>query len=603
MDRMKQRVFAGTLRHMALCLVAGTILASCSKEPAPVPAANEPRALNFVVAPQGDWQVVRSAPVTSDKFHASFGVFAGMFPSADGWSQDLPLDFMWDVEVVPTSTNGVYAPQQPYYLPRGDKSLRFFAYAPYGSAVCYDINGTAPSIGDPSTWTGIPSFRFEVMSDVADQVDFCTAFSEVVDGEGGGEVPLQFEHMLTGVRFVEGTVPAGSVIRKITLTDIRVGAILRWLDDDGTLTPSWGPWTVWSGSNGVHGGTKDLSLPLEVTLTGTPGQAITTEEQTFMLIPKSPLTGSTISIAYDPDGVEGSGDEKVLTSLIGNTLNNSLGKIITYRISIVNEKMTLSSQITPWDETEPAVEGDAVKPVPAPKVGDFYYSDGTWSTALNPDKTVVGVVFQTDPSRIGEAEREALLQKGIEPHGLVMALKNSSKNYWSTEETEIPGLTSRMTLQGNYEDISGLANCQAILAHSPNYDKYPAFAALSSFAVTVPEEKTTGWFVPSFGQWWDIFTNIGGINLSSYESSSVSNSYLFSNLDMASLLNGNSSLSQIPSNQKDLFTTSDLFLSSTQASSTEYCSWKGIYMGNTVTGWNRSKKMKELGQVRPVLAF
>lgn len=45
-----------------------------------------------------------------------------------------------------------------------------------------------------------------------------------------------------------------------------------------------------------------------------------------------------------------------------------------------------------------------VAPVPVPKVGDYFYSDGTFSTNLDTDKTVVGVIFaltdatSTDPN-------------------------------------------------------------------------------------------------------------------------------------------------------------------------------------------------------------
>ena len=57
------------------------------------------------------------------------------------------------------------------------------------------------------------------------------------------------------------------------------------------------------------------------------------------------------------------------------------------------------------------------------KVGDFYYSDGTWSTELDGTKTVVGVVFYVgDPGVDDEALRAA------HPdciHGLVVGLKQS----------------------------------------------------------------------------------------------------------------------------------------------------------------------------------
>ena len=46
-----------------------------------------------------------------------------------------------------------------------------------------------------------------------------------------------------------------------------------------------------------------------------------------------------------------------------------------------------------------------VEPVTEVKVGDYYYSDGTWSTELNTEKTVIGVVFSTNnPQQQGDAK-------------------------------------------------------------------------------------------------------------------------------------------------------------------------------------------------------
>ena len=53
-------------------------------------------------------------------------------------------------------------------------------------------------------------------------------------------------------------------------------------------------------------------------------------------------------------------------------------------------------------------------------VGDYYYSDGTWSSQLDPSKTVIGIVF----ARANSASSDALLAKDYPEcvHGLVLSI-------------------------------------------------------------------------------------------------------------------------------------------------------------------------------------
>lgn len=146
-------------------------------------------------------------------------------------------------------------------------------------------------------------------------------------------------------------------------------------------------------------------------------------------------------------------------------------------------------------------------------------------------KTPIGIVFQTDISRIGEAEKEALRAKGIDtPHGLVMALKSyeESNVVWTggifNEDEENPrydpidieGIENYEWAKDCYNDISGLANSQVIwkLCEGDDLDKtntYPAFGAAVKFTDQVAAPETsTGWFLPSFGQLYDLFANLAG---------------------------------------------------------------------------------------------
>lgn len=166
------------------------------------------------------------------------------------------------------------------------------------------------------------------------------------------------------------------------------------------------------------------------------------------------------------------------------------------------------------------------------KIGDYFYSDGTWSDgglrkiyadgSMHIDyykpgplrgKTVVGIVFQTDKSRIGKKEKEKLGGED-KVHGLVMAVKNANaaeKVIWSNESRYLDLLKDCVTKSDNYSDISGYGNCESIRSLEGNSDKYPALQAVDGYNTTCPvPTTTTGWYLPSSGQWWDILQNLGG---------------------------------------------------------------------------------------------
>lgn len=166
------------------------------------------------------------------------------------------------------------------------------------------------------------------------------------------------------------------------------------------------------------------------------------------------------------------------------------------------------------------------------KIGDYFYSDGTWSDgglrkiyadgSMHIDyykpvplrgKTVVGIVFQTDKYRIGKKEKEKLGGED-KVHGLVMAVKNANaaeKVIWSNESRYLDFLNDCVSKSNNYSDISGYGNCESIRSLEGNFDKYPALQAVDGYNTTCPvPTTTTGWYLPSSGQWWDILQNLGG---------------------------------------------------------------------------------------------
>ena len=160
------------------------------------------------------------------------------------------------------------------------------------------------------------------------------------------------------------------------------------------------------------------------------------------------------------------------------------------------------------------VTGDA--PVVAPEVGDFYYSDGTWSGTLDATKTVVGVVFKSGPADSDKSDYSAAGLKTV--NGFAMALKDvrddsdifSPKTGFQWTPSPL-GVTS-----SDPEDFSGYYNTLRIKeAAEENFGSFSADnCAAAYYAVVYYEEEfteapvsSTGWFLPSLGQCREIFNH------------------------------------------------------------------------------------------------
>ena len=175
-------------------------------------------------------------------------------------------------------------------------------------------------------------------------------------------------------------------------------------------------------------------------------------------------------------------------------------------------------------------------------IGDYYYSDGSicpGDASNPPSEDCIGIVFSTEVSRIGQAATEALNAKGVTPHGLVMALTNASNRcrwgeYAKDENAggaDGPFKDNTGSLSKQYHNVDGYAETHWIIDTYKNdgstlKDTYSAFYYASLYGTAeggtakyaVPT-NTTGWFIPSMGQWWDILSNLGKVDLGSYKNS------------------------------------------------------------------------------------
>ena len=151
-----------------------------------------------------------------------------------------------------------------------------------------------------------------------------------------------------------------------------------------------------------------------------------------------------------------------------------------------------------------------------PKVGDPFWSDGTYGRLRHPDSEehIVGIVVYVNK---GGDIADAITEKRTEAngnqlfgHGLVMALTNAAVDVeWSEAGGTIQctgGFITQpeQTLESDY--LSGYLNTESIITALTNADAVSGSAALLAKNYTyngfsVSTTSTTGWFLPSIGQW------------------------------------------------------------------------------------------------------
>ncbi len=218
--------------------------------------------------------------------------------------------------------------------------------------------------------------------------------------------------------------------------------------------------------------------------------------------------------------------------------------------------------------------------------GAVYYADGTLlpSAAGYTGSTPIGIVYSTDVSRISTAAKQALKEKGVDtPHGLVMALTNASDGcrwgeYGKDENSGgadgEPFKENTGTLQKQYNNIDGYGETHWIIDTYKNSgnalkDTYTAFyhasrygTAESSTGKYAAPSNSTGWFIPSMGQWWDILSNLGNVNLDEHKADTNKDNVSISGAASTAVANMNRYLEKISGAMP--FSTDTYFWSSSE---------------------------------------
>lgn len=197
--------------------------------------------------------------------------------------------------------------------------------------------------------------------------------------------------------------------------------------------------------------------------------------------------------------------------------------------------------VDPDDPDGPGEPDDPTKDLPAPKVGDYFYSDGTWSdgglisidldgqnavwSATRPapieGKTVIGIVFCTDPDRIADTEKDAGFTRGyvIGCRNITDPLKKNYDKYpesvWFASQyaylNDLVQVNKVSKIASScYGNIIGFTETKTLFdKNDPEYyyDDIPLFwYGCKAYPVEAPA-NTSGWFIPSIGQMWDCVAN------------------------------------------------------------------------------------------------
>ena len=255
---------------------------------------------------EGEQALTRATPVGKDNFYNKFHVLAY-------WSKNgAPVDQFYmntNASNVAASvgTGAIWSTEQIYYWPGADHSFQFYAWAPT------DAGGlTTPSSPQEK------SLAYTVPEAAADQKDIVVATTDEIQGDNNAAVPLTFKHICTAVRFAVGSQMQPGQIKSVAVKGVK---------NAGTYDMAADNWSLGDA-------TVNFSQTLNKETTGTEanGDAITTSEGTFMMLPQTLPAGATVEVVF----VNANNEDRTLTASIGNT-EWKMGTTVTYKLSITPE--------------------------------------------------------------------------------------------------------------------------------------------------------------------------------------------------------------------------------------------------------------------------
>lgn len=241
----------------------------------------------------------RAAPIRNDNMYQNFGVSA--YSYAGAWDETQTPDFFHNATASKSGTGYTLSPT--YNWPGASYKMKFFAYAPKDNPQ-YVLSG--------STHAGSPTLSVTVPGNVQDQKDLLVAKTDELEGDANTAVPLTFHHALTAIKFVCGDDMQEGTVKSVCLKNVCSKGTFHmgtqsWSDVD---TPA------------------DFTQTLDKATAGNAGEALTTEAQTFMMVPQTLPEGARLEVVF----TDSSNADHTLTADIKGT-EWPAGKTVTYKIS------------------------------------------------------------------------------------------------------------------------------------------------------------------------------------------------------------------------------------------------------------------------------
>ena len=250
--------------------------------------------------------------------------------------------------------------------------------------------------------------------------------------------------------------------------------------------------------------------------------------QTMTLAPGATATLSPV-FTSDVDGKQPTNTSVTWTTSNSSivSINATTGEMTAHAEGTVHITATTASGAAANSAVKTATCVVTVKTPVAPiNVGDFYYSDGTWSTELNNSKTVIGVVIAAVNATASDNHLAADYPRCT--NGLVLSLeeytskmiadrgwgRSDCTNWWDQNGYTTYGNTSQPVGYSNTKAHEAV-NAAAIQSYGYTVD-WTLFNSSSPFATHKSRVETpssaSSWYVPSYAEMKLIKQEIDSIN-------------------------------------------------------------------------------------------
>lgn len=326
-----------------------------------------------------------------------------------------------------------------------------------------------------------------------------------------------------GVRFTE--TPAGGVLYyedvftfKASVEPAKADQVVKWMGAPGKIdydsgvyianTIGYATVTAYAYEDGKNHIRQDYSFEvryrdIESAVINYTSQTMKVRQSMLLSVDILPVKGTNKTIKWESSNPEVATvkDGKVLAVREGQTdikATLSNGNILTCKINV-----------EPSDQTF--------------NIGDYYYSDGTVSSSLIPDKKLLGVVFMVDNVTLSDSYLEKDFPNCI--NGLVVCTEEltgafGSFSYSQSNERGIANYLNACGLELSQEASNGYALTKAYGAYRDEYSEleycgmFDKTAGLSATyaAAGYASESASSWFLPSFNDMKALYENKDVVN-------------------------------------------------------------------------------------------